>query len=221
MSVWRVKILAGGLLLAGLGIGCGGGGAASSGGAVLPGGLNDFVGGASESLVMQVNGGTAGFKGDSTLTGYRDWINLTELRFGSEVPIDNGAKGGGVSAGLVRFDRLVVSKVIDRASPALAQANWSGSVLDRLVLVVVDTRNRSFERYRFDLTGALVARVEQSLVQGDSGLEKLSLAFNKIEITYRSVDASGAPGPPVTVGWDLTTNSAARAARLRQVGLLR
>ena len=67
-----------------------------------------------------------GFKGESADQRYRDWIVVTAVSWGHQLPVATGADGGGRTVSRTLFQPLTVSKFVDSTSPGLAQIVGGG-----------------------------------------------------------------------------------------------
>lgn len=150
----------------------------------------------------------ANIQGESTYRRYENWIEISSFSWGSTQTGKPGG-GGGMGAGKVVFNELVVAKGIDRASPKLAEANWKGTHLKDAVLAVVQGHEPAVEVYRIKLSDVLISSYQVGLSSSSDqlGTESLSLNFTKIELTYRRQKPDGSLEAPITVSWNLKTNA--------------
>jgi Type VI secretion system effector, Hcp len=79
-----------------------------------------------------------GVKGESTDQRYRDWIAVTAVGWGHQLPVTTSrADGGGAAASRVHFQPVTVSKFVDSASPVLAQMAADGRAIRQVFLDLV------------------------------------------------------------------------------------
>ena len=149
-----------------------------------------------------------GVKGESTDQRYRDWIVVTAVGWGHQFPVATSrADGGGAAASRVHFEPLTVSKLVDSASPVLAQMAVEGKVIRQVFLDLVTAPGQP-PFARLELQDALVTSYA---VEGTTGspqrpVEKLSIMFGKINWSAFPPQPGGGPGAEIKHGWDVRTN---------------
>lgn len=145
-------------------------------------------------------------KGDSTSLDHPDWIVLDSFQLGVSVPTTSPTTGAG--AGAPKFSEIVVTKMMDKSSPQLIQQLLQGTPQS----VTIDLAEPSstskipFTYAQYKLTDAVLTGYSVSS-GGDMPSESLSIAFQKISYTYTPKNPDGTIGTPITVTWDLATNS--------------
>ncbi|WP_308635186.1 Hcp family type VI secretion system effector [Paenibacillus silvisoli] len=145
-----------------------------------------------------------GMKGESTLKGYENWIELT----GSSFSILNqgaAAAGSGAGAGKVTFSDLSITKATDASSIAIMTNALKGLHIPKgkLVYLRSSAEGRQTPYLTIELEDVLISSYSFS----DTS-EAVSLRYSKVKWTYLMTDAKGA-SVPITGGWDLKQNKAA------------
>ena len=144
----------------------------------------------------------SGIQGESTDQTHRNWIDVYSWSFGETLP---SATAGGATARVTMQD-FKFTKRADIASPLLFLACARAQRIPTATLEVRSIGTVPVTVLSIKLSDVIVSSFE---TLGNSGsidlLEKVSLNFGKIEITYTPI-VSGAAGPNVTGGWDLRSN---------------
>ena len=115
-----------------------------------------------------------------------------------------GGGGGGGGAGRATFTDLSVSKLVDRASPALMLAVASGRHVRSGRLTVTGGGPRPVEYLVVDLEDVLVtACLLADAVDPDRPVENVALGFGQIHVAYTQQSATGGMGSVSEFTWDL------------------
>ena len=147
-----------------------------------------------------------GVKGESTDQRYRDWIVVTAVGWGHQLPIATGSMGSGASVSRVQFQPFTVSKFVDSTSPVLAQMAADGRAIRQVFLDLVTAPGQP-PFARLELQDAVL---NSYAVEGTTGspqrpAEKLSIMFGKINWSAFPAQPGG-PGAEIKHGWDIRTN---------------
>jgi type VI secretion system secreted protein Hcp len=147
-----------------------------------------------------------GVKGESTDQRYRDWIVVTAVGWGHQLPVASRADGGGAAVSRVHFQPVTVSKFVDSASPVLAQMAADGRAIRQVFLDLVPGPGQP-PFARLELQDAVL---NSYAVEGTTGspqrpVEKLSIMFGKINWSAFPAQPGG-PGAEIKHGWDIRTN---------------
>ncbi len=139
-----------------------------------------------------------GIPGESTDKGHVDWSEA--LSFDQSLTIA-AATSGGMGAGRPVLKDIVVTKVLDRASPKLALAACQGSHHKKVRLDVTRggaAGGRVF--YAYEFTDVLITSYHISGTAGAQGLpvEEISFSYGEIKGTYTEFDGKGNPKPGIT-----------------------
>ena len=139
----------------------------------------------------------------ATQKGFEGQIALDSFNLGASNPITNEV-GEGMGAGKVNVSNFNVSKATDAASPVLFQACCQGKHFPNAVISICKAGGEQavYLEYKFDKV--FIASIDWSGGGGDERpMETLSLAFHKVQMTYKKQKADGTLGDPVVAGWDL------------------
>jgi type VI secretion system secreted protein Hcp len=147
-----------------------------------------------------------GIKGESTDQRYRDWIVVTAVGWGHQLPIATGSMGSGAAASRVHFQPVTVSKFVDSTSLVLAQMAADGRAIRQVFLDLVTAPGQP-PFARLELQDAVL---NSYAVEGTTGspqrpVEKLSIMFGKINWSAFPAQPGG-PGAEIKHGWDIRTN---------------
>lgn len=144
-------------------------------------------------IVLRIEGKVTGpIKGESANADFVDAIDIREWSWGMAGP---SVLGGAGAAGKTALHELRLTKNVDRASTALMSVMRNNEQVKKAVLTVrkggggkpIDYLVVTIERGR-------ITSIEVATAAPDSPemIERLSLAFEKIEVTYKAQDAKGA-----------------------------
>lgn len=149
-----------------------------------------------------------GFKGESADQRYRDWIVVTAVSWGHQLPVATGADGGARTVTRTHFQPLTVSKYLDSTSPGLAQIAATGRVVRQVFLDLVQGPGQP-PFARLEIQDAVITSytVEGAAGSPQRPVEKLSLMFGKISWVAFPIQPDGRPGE-LKRGWDARTNQA-------------
>jgi type VI secretion system secreted protein Hcp len=148
--------------------------------------------------------------GESKDGKHDGWIELLSFRHGAAQPISRTASSaGGATAERANFSPVTISKLVDRASPKLWEACFTGKHIKEITIELC--------RAGGDKQKYLVIKMEQVLLanfdQGggdDFPVETVSFSPGKITMDYiQQSRADGTPAGSVAAGWDLTQNKVA------------
>jgi type VI secretion system secreted protein Hcp len=144
-------------------------------------------------------------KGETTDKEHKDEIDVMSYSWGVS-QTGTMAFGGGAGAGKAQFNDFNFQTNVSKASPALFLACASGTHIKEATITVRKAGNDSKQDYLIlKLTDVLVSSYNAQS-GGDRPTESISMAYAKIEFTYKPQNADGSLGAPVTAGWDLKAN---------------
>ena len=145
-----------------------------------------------------------GIKGESNSAQHNDEIEVESWTWG--VASESAPGGGG--AGRARFTDLSFTHRVDRASPEVWKACATGRHISDAVLSVarigVGTQNYLVVKMR-DVRVTSVALADTA-ADALKPLESVSLAFAKVEYSYKPQNANGSLGAAVEFKFDLVRN---------------
>ncbi len=148
-----------------------------------------------------------GIAGSSVSARHPNEIELTGYRFEVQNSTDVGS-GGGSGVGRANFSPLVVSKLLDVASPGLMLAVATGRHIPEVTLTVERLGESPTRLAEIVLTDVTIGEFsDQSEEDAQFPGDDVLLSYGTIEFTVWPGSADGSEGDPVTVGWDVLRNS--------------
>jgi len=148
-----------------------------------------------------------GAPGESKDDQHKDWIEVMSFAHGVNQPASSTvSSSGGATAERANFEPLTITKEVDKSSPKLYEAGFTGRHIKEVILEVCRSGGDK-QRY-------LEIRMENVLVSGfrqgggnEFPTEQVTFAPGKITMTYsQQKREDGALGGSVATGWDLQTN---------------
>jgi type VI secretion system Hcp family effector len=114
---------------------------------------------------------------------------------------------GGGTVGRASFGDLSVVKILDSASPLIAQACVSGQHIKEIIIELFRSAGDKRVKYwEYKMEDSIISSVS---IGGGGGLPSESISFNYAKITYtytKQERSGGGGGGNVPGGWDLKTN---------------
>lgn len=150
-----------------------------------------------------------GIKGESTDSKHKDEIDIESFSWGAQQAV--GHTGGGKSAGKASISSFSFMKKTDKSSAVLFQGCCTGQHFkDALVTVRRAGGKDPVEYLKYKFSDVMVESVQWSGAAGgeETPSESVTLAFNKVEVTYTPMDATGKPGSPVVTSYDIRAGTA-------------
>ena len=147
-------------------------------------------------------------KGESQDDKHKDEIDVLSYSWGV-TQTGSFAFGGGGGAGKAQFNDFNFTTNTSKASPVLFLACASGEHIKEATITVRKAGKGQQEYLILKMTDVLVS----SYQTGGSGqsesnpTESLSMAFAKIEFTYKPQKEDGSLEAGITTGWDLKKNA--------------
>lgn len=146
--------------------------------------------------------------GESTAAGHANEMDVLAYSTGAS---NSGttSSGSGSGAGKVSFQDLSFTKYVDGTSPAFLLACATGKHFATVELKGARRRNGVLQEYlTVKLSEAMVTSVSSGGSAGDQKqIENISINFAKIEFTVRKLNPDGTLGAPVTITWNIATNT--------------
>lgn len=148
------------------------------------------------------------------LTGNRaGWAELKSISFGSLNDLVIGTTGG-AGAGKATFQKVTISKVVDRLTPQFFATLTSGATINTGGVVTVEfTRQiggheRTF--FKLEMKLVVVSEISTAASDGDDELrENVSLLCGAIRVTNSTYDPEGTlVGNPIAREWSVVKNNA-------------
>lgn len=146
-----------------------------------------------------------GIAGESTDAKHKDEIELVSFNWGAG-NTGGGLPAGGGGAGRAQFKAFEFLMRVNKASPQLFLASVSGKHLKEAVLSVRRAGKLGLEYLKIKFTDVLITSVQQQGQQTEVD-ELIAFDFKAVEMRYTPQDQRGAPGAPITAGWDLSKNA--------------
>lgn len=141
-------------------------------------------------MLLLVEGQRTGvIKGESGDRLYPDQIDIFGWSWGMSSSTDSGGAGVGLKTSL---SELHISKRVDRASTPLMAVMRSGELIKKATLTVRKAGGLQIDYFTLTIERGRITACEVGSQSGPELTERLSIAFEKIEIQYFMQDAKGA-----------------------------
>jgi type VI secretion system secreted protein Hcp len=151
-----------------------------------------------------------GIEGESQDSRHAKEIDVSAWSLGVTNPASGHAGGGGGGVGRATFTDLSVTKVLDKASPALLLAVATGRHLRTARLTVTSGGPRPTEYLTVDLEDVLVTScLLADPADPDRPVENVSFEYERIHVNYTQQSPTGGVGTVSTFGWDVVRNAPA------------
>ena len=149
-----------------------------------------------------------GIKGESTDSKHQGWIECTLVHWNIKQPKSATAStGGGHTAERAELSEISISKLVDLASPMLAQTCACGKTIPKakLEMLRADGNGEPIKYFEVELENVLIGHVEPSF-SGNFPTETLGLKFSRVKWKYTQQKIAGGSSGNTAGGWDLATN---------------
>ena len=153
-----------------------------------------------------------GIKGESTDGAKKDWIECKSVQFEVSQPKSATAStGGGHTAERCEHKDIVLTKLVDLASPLLLQNCSSGKTIPKAKFEFfrADGKGERVMYFAIELDNVLISDVAPSVSEGDIMKESVSLKYSKVKWTYKQQSIKGGASGNTSGSWDLATNKVA------------
>jgi type VI secretion system secreted protein Hcp len=144
-------------------------------------------------------------KGEST--AIKDSIELFSFSWGASSPATVGGGKGGISASRVSISSFNFMKKTDTSSTQLFLAACQGSIIPTVTVHMrKQTGGGQQDFLIMTFTNAMVESIQQSGSSGgdDTPTESVSLAFEKIALSYKKTGPDNKLSAGGDAAWDLT-----------------
>ena len=134
-----------------------------------------------------------GIKGDSQDTTHTNEIDVVNWSWGMR---SNTSMGGAGASGKSTVNELKITKRVDNASTALMSVMRNNGNIKKVVLTVRKAGGNPLEYFMITLQNARITSIDvESGTTGEESdlVERLSFAFNRINIEYVPQGADGQP----------------------------
>jgi len=167
----------------------------------------------STAMFLQFTDGNVTIIGDSTDEVHADTIEITAWGHSFEQPVSNFRSSSGATIEKCKHELLTVSKYIDKATPEILNAVWSGKQLDQAQIYCYrdGVQNIPIQYLQIDMYEVIISTYSISGGEGDIPAEELGLAYGKICYYFTGMDKvtggvdSNAERLPAS--WDLNFNA--------------
>jgi type VI secretion system secreted protein Hcp len=153
-----------------------------------------------------------GVKGESADSKHSGWIECSSVNWSITQPKSATAStGGGHTAERAELSEISISKLVDLASPILAQTCACGKTIPKAKLEMqrADGQGEPIKYYELELENVLISHIAPAFSSGGQPTESLGLKFSKIRWRYTQQKIGGGAGGSTVGGWDLATNRVA------------
>ena len=150
-----------------------------------------------------------GIPGESKDSNHKDWIEVLAFRHGAVQPVSTTASSaGGAATERAEFTPLTITKQVDKASPELWKACFTGRHIKEVVLQLYRSGGDKQQYLEIKMEKVLITSFDQA--GGEAFPEEvITFAPGKIEMTYNQQSREdGSLQGSIAAGWDLTTNKA-------------
>ena len=151
-----------------------------------------------------------GVEGESQHATHKNWSDLEA--FGQMIHRPGaGGTGAARRRGSVVLEDLSCSKLLDKASPKLAESICKGKVFPKVEIeCTVSTTDSGQETYyRYELKNVLVSSYSVNGTSQGQPMETFSLNFEEVKVTYTEMDSKGGKKGNVDYGWKVEEAEAA------------
>jgi len=156
-----------------------------------------------ESMWLKIDG----VEGEATDDKHPKEIGLQHWAWGMTHPV--AFRGGGMSGGETNVQDLVVTKVLDKASPNLMKYCLSAKPLSEVLLTVRKRAEDPIDYLKIKMKNAIIASVaDNGSGDGMPASENVSVVFDQVEVEYTPQGPDGKAQGSVKCGWDIKANKA-------------
>lgn len=152
-------------------------------------------------------------KGECTDKDHKDWVMITRYVHEIAQPASVTQKtAGGRSAEAVQFGEFKLYKLIDAASPKLAEACCKGTHIAEVTIELWRAGGDPVKYYEIKLKEVLVSRIVEDADPGSDAkfpTEIVGLVFGAIEWIYTKQKPDGTVGGNVATKWSVAQGAAA------------
>lgn len=153
-----------------------------------------------------------GIKGESADSRHAGWIECLSINWSIIQPKSATAStSGGHTAERAELRDIQISKLVDLASPILAQLCACGKTIPKAKLEMqrADGNGQPIKYFEVELENVLIAHIAPNFSGGDISTETLGLKFSKVKWKYTQQKIGGGSSGNTAGGWDLASNRTA------------
>jgi type VI secretion system secreted protein Hcp len=148
-----------------------------------------------------------GIDGESTDTKHQGWIEISDCNMEILQSISaTASSAGGASAERADFSDFCFTKLLDKASPQLAQACAKGTHFDTVAVELCRAGSEKIKFMEIKMSDVLISHIAMN-AGGDFPSETIRLNYGKILWTYTQQNRQGGSAMGnVAAGWDRRRN---------------
>lgn len=150
-----------------------------------------------------------GIKGESADSQHQGWIECTSVNWSITQPKSATAStAGGHTAERAELSEISISKLVDLASPMLAQVCACGKTIPKAKLEMqrADGNGQPIKYFEVELENVLIAHIAPAFNGADIAKEHIGLKFSKVRWKYTQQKIGGGANGNTAGGWDLASN---------------
>lgn len=150
-----------------------------------------------------------GIKGESTDAGHVGWIECRTVTWSISQPKSATASTcGGHTAERAELSEIMLSKLLDLASPILAQTCACGKTIakGRLEFQRADGAGEPIKYFEVELENVLIGHIAPSFDGSGQPAESLGLKFSQVRWKYTKQSVGGGVSGNTSGGWNLSNN---------------
>lgn len=150
-----------------------------------------------------------GIKGESADSKHVGWIECTSINWSIHQPKSATAStGGGHTAERAELSDISIHKLVDLASPMLAQLCACGKTIPKakLEMMRADGNGEPIKYFEVELENVLIGHLAPQFAGSGIGGESLGLKFSKARWKYTQQKIGGGASGNTAGGWDLASN---------------
>ncbi|WP_198119435.1 Hcp family type VI secretion system effector [Massilia rhizosphaerae] len=150
-----------------------------------------------------------GIKGESADSRHPGWIECKSISWNIHQPKSATAStSGGHTAERAEVSEITLSKLVDLASPILAQTCACGKTIPKakLEMLRADGNGEPVKYFEVELENVLIAHIAPAFDGIDMACESIGLKFSKVKWRYTRQKISGGASGNTAGGWDLASN---------------
>jgi type VI secretion system Hcp family effector len=140
---------------------------------------------------------------------YKDWIEISQYRFGVRQPTSfTASSNGGATSGQSTLMELSRTKRLDQSSPKLFEASCSGRHLKAATLAVNRAGGDKLRYFEIQLEEVIISEFVHGNADGEGEpFEEVRLNYGRIKTRYvKQRRANGQGGGVIAGGWDRIKN---------------
>ncbi|MCL2165229.1 MAG: type VI secretion system tube protein Hcp [Oscillospiraceae bacterium] len=153
-----------------------------------------------------------GAPGESMDDMHKDWIEILSYHHGVLQPASTTtSSSGGATAERANFTSFSITKLVDKSSPKLFEASFTGRHIKEVVIEVCRSGGNKEKFMEIKMEQVLICSYDHDGGgRADFPVESVSFAPGKISMVYSQQKRSdGTLGGSVSTGWDLIANKIA------------